>query len=222
VNVLVPHQIAERLNQRFRLLSGADFRVLPRHQTMTALIDWSYDLLTAREQEFFEWLSVFAGGCTLEAATAVCATEREDDIEVIDLVTSLVRKSLIVAELVGVEQRYRLLESSRQYARAKLIAHGKQEQATHRHARFYLELAQQIEAVRDTTPDREWTTRAEAESQNWRAVLEWALANRGDVILGQGLAAARSVVWATFTPAEGRRWVRAALALVDELTPAVW
>ena len=130
VKVLAPRQIAERLDQRFRLLTGGDPRALPRHQTMTALIDWSYDLLTPREQRFFESLSVFAGGCTLEAATAVCATDGEDDIEVIDLLASLVTKSLLVAELAGSEQRYRLLESSRQYARDKLIARGEQEQTS--------------------------------------------------------------------------------------------
>ena len=99
---------------------------MPRHQTMTALVDWSYDLLTPREQRFFESLSVFAGGCTLEAVTAVCATDDEDDVGVIDLIESLVTKSLLVAELAGREQRYRLLESSRQYARDKLIARGEQ------------------------------------------------------------------------------------------------
>ncbi len=93
---------------------------------MIALIDWSYDLLTPREQRFFESLSVFADGCTLDAATAVCATEAEADLDEIDLVASLASKSLLVAELVGNEQRYRLLESSRQYASAKLIARGEQ------------------------------------------------------------------------------------------------
>ena len=73
VAMLAPRQIAQRLDQRFRLLTGGDPTALPRHQTMTALIDWSYDLLTQREQTFFESLSVFAGGCTLDAATAVCA-----------------------------------------------------------------------------------------------------------------------------------------------------
>ena len=157
VKVLAPQQIAERLDKRFRLLTGGDPRALPRHQTMTALIDWSYDLLTSQEQKFFEALSVFANGCTLAAVTAVCGhDDDEDDITVIDLVSSLVTKSLLVAELVGTEQRYRLLESSRQYARDKLIVRSAQDEVARRHATFYVELAERFGRAWDTTPERVW------------------------------------------------------------------
>jgi predicted ATPase/DNA-binding XRE family transcriptional regulator len=217
VKVLAPRQIAERLDQRFRLLAGGDSGALPRHQTMTALIDWSYDLLTRREQRFFESLSVFAGGCTLDAATAVCAIAGEDELDVIDLITSLVTKSLLVAELAGYEQRYRLLETSRQYARGKLMARDEQEQVARRHALVYLELAERLERrwnmAPDASPPREYL-----ELENWRGALEWALGRRGDVILGECLAS-RKVVWHSFTPAETRHWVRAALELVVEATP---
>ena len=100
---------------------------MPRHQTVkSALLDWrSFDLSTpARKQSFFESLSVFAGGCTFEAAVAVCGAYGEDDFDVIDLITSLVTKSLLVAESIGAEQRYRLLESTRHYLAAKLVGHG--------------------------------------------------------------------------------------------------
>jgi predicted ATPase/transcriptional regulator with XRE-family HTH domain len=220
VKVIAPRQIVQRLDQRFRLLTGGDSGTVPRHQTMTALIGWSYDLLTPREQRFFEWLSVFAGGCTLEAATSVCAIEGEDDIEVIDLIASLVTKSLLVAELAENEERYHLLESSRQYARAKLLARDEYEQVARRHALYYVDVAQRLEAARDTAPEREWAPQAKVELDNWRVVMEWTLGKRRDVILGQHLVAARRVVWVAFTPAEGRHWVRAALGLVDELTPA--
>ncbi len=219
VNVLAPDQIAQRLDQRFRLLTGGGFRALPRHQTMTALIDWSYDLLTPREQRFFESLSVFAGGCTLEAATAVCATDDEDDIRVIDLVASLVAKSLLLAELAGSEQRYRLLESTRHYARDKLAARGEEGRLARRHALVYLEKAEQFERAWLLTPELPSLPRARLELENWRAALEWALAKRGDVILGQRLAALRKVMWLTFGLSEARRWVRAALESVDERTP---
>ena len=219
VKTLSPRQIAQRLDQRFRLLSGGDRRALPRHQTMTALIDWSYDLLSPREQLFFESLSVFAGGCTLDAATALCATDSEGDIEVIDLVTSLVTKSLLLAELVGTEQRYRLLESSRQYARDKLIARGEYEQFERHHALVYLELAQRLERAPDTMPHRVWAALANVELENWRAALDWTLGKRNDIAMGQRLAASRKVIWRTFSLFEGRRWVRAALELVDEHTP---
>jgi non-specific serine/threonine protein kinase len=219
VKMLAPRQIARRLDQRFRLLTHGDPRALPRHQTMTALIDWSYDLLSPREQLFFESLSVFAGGCTLEAATAVCAIQGEGDIEVIDLVASLVSKSLLLTELVGNEQRYRLLESSRQYAREKLVARGEQEQMARRHALVYLELAQRLERASDTTPDRLWASQVKLELENWRAALDWALGTRRDVALGQRLVAARRVIWRSFSLDEGRHWVRAALDLIDNLTP---
>ncbi|MGC2407058.1 MAG: tetratricopeptide repeat protein [Candidatus Cybelea sp.] len=220
VKVLAPQQIAERLDQRFRLLTGGDPRALPRHRTMTALIDWSYDLLTSREQRFFEMLSVFTDGCTLEAVTAVCGhDDNEDDITLIDLISSLVTKSLLVAEFGGNKQRYRLLESSRQYAFGKLVERGEQNEAAQRHALFYVELAERLERPFDTMPESAWLGQAKAELGNWRAALEWALGKRGQVILGQRLAVVRAVVWRSFTFAEGRRWVRAALDLVDDLTP---
>jgi predicted ATPase/DNA-binding XRE family transcriptional regulator len=219
-NILAPRQIARRLDQRFHLLTGGDSTALPRHQTMAALMDWSYDLLTAREQRFFESLSIFAGGCTIDAATTACATEGEGDIQIVDLVASLVTKSLLVAELAGNEERYRLLESSRQYARDKLAARGELDKVARRHALVYVELAEKLEPAWGTTPDHAWLPQAQVELENWRAALEWALGKRSDVILGQRLAAARTVR-RSFTLAEGRRWVRTALELVDPLTPPV-
>ena len=217
--MLAPAQIAQRLDQRFRLLTGGNPRALPRHQTMTALIDWSYDLLTDRERRFFESLSVFAGGCTLDAATAVCADDDEDDIQVVDLLASLVAKSLVVAELAGSEQRYRISESSRQYARDKLIAHGENEALARRHAVFYVELAERLQSEWDKMSDCEWLPQVTVELGNWRMVLEWALAKRSDVVLGQRLAAVQAVMWRGFTLTEGRRWVGEALRLVDDGTP---
>jgi|HubBroStandDraft_4_1064222.scaffolds.fasta_scaffold00715_5 predicted ATPase/DNA-binding XRE family transcriptional regulator len=219
VKVLAPRQIAERLDQRFRLLTDGNARTLPRHQTMTALIDWSYDLLTPREQRFFESLSVFAGGCTLDAATGICTADGEDDLDVVDLITSLVSKSLLVAELAGNEQRYYLLESARQYAREKLVARGEECVLARRHALFYVELAEQRQCEWDTMADREWLPQATEELENWRSLFEWALARAGDILLGQRLAAVRPVMWRGFPLAEGRRWVRAAIELAHEGTP---
>ncbi len=221
VKVLAPQQIAERLDKRFRLLTGGDPRALPRHQTMTALIDWSYDLLTSQEQKFFEALSVFANGCTLAAVTAVCGhDDDEDDITVIDLVSSLVTKSLLVAELVGTEQRYRLLESSRQYARDKLIVRSAQDEVARRHATFYVELAERFGRAWDTTPERVWLPAVKVELENWRATLEWTLAKRRDVVLGQRLCASGEILWRSFPLSEARRWVQTATEAIDESTPA--
>jgi predicted ATPase/transcriptional regulator with XRE-family HTH domain len=219
LNVLAPGQIAARLDERFRLLTGGDPRALPRHQTMTALIGWSYDLLSPREQRFFESFSVFAGSCSLDTATAVCAEGVEDELDVLDLVASLVTKSLLVAELAGREQRYRLLESSRQFAREKLTARGDWEVVARRHALAYVEVAQRLDRAAETMPDEVWLAQASVELENCRAALEWALGTRRDVVLGQRLATARKVMWRGFSLVEGRRWVRAALDSIDDLTP---
>ncbi len=219
VKVLAPRQIVKRLDQRFRLLSAGECGPLPRHQTMTALFDWSYDLLTPREQRLFESFSIFAGGCTLETAATVCATDGEDDVAVINLITSLVAKSLLVAELAGDEQRYWLLESARQYARDKLIARGAEEQIARRHAVAYLELGERFERLWNATLDRNWLPQVRAELQNWRAVLEWALGKKKDVVLGQRLAGLRMVLLYCFPPRDARRWVQTALELADERTP---
>jgi predicted ATPase/transcriptional regulator with XRE-family HTH domain len=221
VKVLTPRQIADRLDRRFRLLAGADTQALPRHQTMVALMDWSYDLLTPREQRFFESLSVFAGGCTLEAATAVGADDGEDDLNVIAIIESLVAKSLLAAEPAGDAQRYWLLESTRQYAREKLTARGEHEQVARRHAAFYAQLAERLERAWKTTPDRKWLPLAIAELDNWRTTLDWTIAKGRDVVLGQRLAASPRVVWHSFPAVEARRWVSAALELADTATPTL-
>ena len=121
VKVLSAEQIAARLDDRFRLLTGGSRTALPRQQTLRALIDWSYDLLPADECRLLRQLSVFAGGWTLEAAEAV-----GEDLDVLDVVEQLVNKSLVIAEEQGREIRYRLLETIRQYARDKLFEAGNQ------------------------------------------------------------------------------------------------
>ena len=121
----------------------------------------------------------------------------------VDLIDSLVTKSLLVAELAGREERYRLLESSRQYARDKLIARGEHEQVAWRHASAYAQLAEQLESAWDSTPDWEWVQQSSAELGNWRLALEWALAKRRGVLLGQRLAAASHVMWCSRSTCQG-------------------
>ncbi len=115
VKMLTPRQLAQNLDERFRVLTGGSRTALPRQQTMRALIDWSFDLLSASEQRLFGRLSIFAGGWTLAEVSSVCSDEQLaggalDRWEVFDLLSSLVEKSLVVAEPAGEEQRYRLLE----------------------------------------------------------------------------------------------------------------
>jgi predicted ATPase/DNA-binding XRE family transcriptional regulator len=219
VNVLAVAQIAERLDERFRILTGGDPAALPRHQTMIALIDWSYDLLSEREQRFFDAFSIFASSCALNAATAVCAIDGEDHIAAMDLVASLVTKSLLVAESAGGEQRYRFSESTRQYARAKLIARGEYEEVARRHAGAYVDIAEQLEREWNVRPEQVWFAHVTLEVENWRAAFEWTLGEARDVALGQRLATQRKVLRHAFSPIEARRWIRAALERVDEHTP---
>ncbi len=146
VNVLRVEQIAARLDDRFRLLTGASRSAVPRQQTLRALIDWSYDLLSALEQQVLRHLAVFAGGWTLEAAEAVCAGEGLEQERVLDVLSRLVDKSLVQAERVpGQEARYRMLETIRQYALERLAASGEADTIRRRHAEHYLAVAEMAE-----------------------------------------------------------------------------
>ncbi|MGB8910285.1 MAG: helix-turn-helix domain-containing protein [Candidatus Cybelea sp.] len=218
VNSLSITALAEKLEDRFRVLTGGERTALPRQQTMRGTIDWSYDLLSAPEQRVFERLSIFAGGCTLTSAEAVCAGEEVARADVVNLISSLVDKSLIVADFDGIAPRYGLFESFRQYAREKLASCGEQEIVAHRHAVVCLELGEQLECAYDTEPDEVWRALADEELDNWRAALRWALSDRGDVVLGQRLVGELNVLWRR-APLEGRHWVESALKLVDPQTP---
>ena len=217
-NLLSVKALAEKLDDRFRLLAGGARTALPRQQTMRAVIDWSYNLLSAREQKLFERLSVFAGGCTLATATAVCGDEERGDDGVFGLLSSLVDKSLVVADLAGREPRCRLLESFREYAREKLAESDEGDIVAHRHARAYLELAQRLDRAYYCEQET-WQTLVHDELDNWRAALQWALPDRGDVLLGQQLTGELTTLWLYVAPAEGRRWLASAQELSDDRTP---
>ena len=220
VNVLPVQAIANKLNNRFIILTGGERAALPRQQTMRAAIDWSYDLLVAREQRMFERLSVFAGGCTPASAEAVCAGDDVAEADVMELLSSLLDKSLLAADFDGFEPRYSLFESFREYAREKLVARDEADAVARRHALACLELAEQLERACDTKADVVWRALAQDELDNWRAALQWALTDRNDVVLGQALVGALHVVWAYFAPLEGQRYVASAFELGDEQTPA--
>lgn len=218
VKVLSPQQLAQKLNERFRVLTGGNRRALPRQQTMRALVDWSYDLLSDDERTLFRKLGIFAGGFTLESASAVCSDGTIDEIAVLDLVSSLVDKSLVHAEPAGNGTRYRLLESMRQYARERLTELGEYAAVAHAHATAFLTLAEELDRLYDATAYRAWILQAEPEMENWRAALEWTLMERGDVALGQQLGGALRWMWLWFAAAEGRRWFRTAIEMIDSDT----
>ncbi|PZR56765.1 MAG: adenylate/guanylate cyclase domain-containing protein [Candidatus Meridianibacter frigidus] len=219
VKILTPRQLAQKLDERLRILTSGDRTALPRQQTMRALIDWSYDLLSEPERALFRRLSIFAGGFTWEAAAAVGRDDGGDEVDLLDRLSSLVDKSLLQAELDEERARYRLLESTRQYAREKLQEAGEYATVARAHAASYLELAEQLEKTWGTTSERAWLAQVETEMENWRSALAWALVAQGDIALGWQLAAALRLMWTYLAVAEGRRWTAVALEAVTDATP---
>lgn len=168
-------QIASRLHDRFRLLKSGSRTALPRHQTLQALIDWSHDLLTEPERVLLRRLSVFAGGWTLEAAESVCASDDLELDQILDLLLRLVDKSLIMAETQEAEPRYYLLETIREYARQKLWTAGEGEIVRQRHLAYFVDLAEWAEPNLRAFDMVIWLDRLEAELDNIRVGLEYAL-----------------------------------------------
>jgi predicted ATPase/transcriptional regulator with XRE-family HTH domain len=209
-----------KLDDRLRILTGGRPTALPHQRTMRATIDWSYDLLSTAEQLVFERLSIFAGGARLTEAETVCAGTSVAQSDVLDLLGSLVDKSLVAVDFERHEPRYGMLESFRQYAREKLAARGELTAAAHRHATVYLQLAERVSSQRVNEPTEVSHEQWFFEQDNFRNALQWALTERGDVQVGLRLAA-EACYWEFFAAPERRRWMDAALALAGESTPAV-
>jgi predicted ATPase/class 3 adenylate cyclase len=217
ISALGPQDILERVDRRFLLLTGGSRTALERHQTLQAAVDWSYDLLEEREQRFFERLSVFAGGFSLEGAQAVAAEEGDGELEVLDLLGSLVAKSMVVAEGSGASVRYRLLETLQQYGRDRLAATGEVAGIRGRHAQHFLEF---VEGLRPMffSPDQvvAWD-RMSLEIDNWRAAFAWIL-ETGDAAAALRMAAATFAGW--HDTGEMLRFREAALAAATGLPEA--
>jgi predicted ATPase/class 3 adenylate cyclase len=217
-------ELFARLDERFRILTGGSRTALPRQQTMRALIDWSYDLLSPVEQALLRRVAVFSGGWTLDAATNVCAGDEMQSWDVLDLLTSLVDKSLVTAELndtliSGAKLRYRLLESTRQYAVEKLASSGERDRMRRVHAEYFAKVAADAQERWSTTPTRTLFAPLEAEIDNFRAALDWAIAEKEDLELGATLASALARVWSELgVPMEGLRYVQAALEADETLS----
>ena len=176
VAVLSPMQIVQRLDQRFRLLSGGERGAIERHATLRAAIDWSYDLLSNDQQTLLARLSVFAGGCSLEAAEAVCSTAGIDEADVLDLLSALVARSLVLGdEAAWGERRYRLLESIRQYAEERLNT-AERIDLSDRHVGFYVDFAENAARGLHGPDQLRWVQRTVPELANLRNAMAWALA----------------------------------------------
>jgi predicted ATPase/class 3 adenylate cyclase len=182
VGVLSPSQIAQRLDQRFRLLAGGTRGAIERHATLRAAVDWSYELLNGAEQKLLARLAIFAGGCTLEAAEQVCSDDEITELEVLDLLSSLVARSLVVSDVTDLgDRRYRLLETIRQYAEEQLDDHERDVLGA-RHADHYVEFLEHALIGSRGPQPAEWLGRCELEVENVRNALTWAV-GRGDAAL---------------------------------------
>jgi predicted ATPase len=194
VRALSVEQIADRLDDRFRLLTGGSRTALPRQQTLRATLDWSHDLLSEAERALVRRLSAFAGGWTLEAAEAVCADGSVPPGDVLDLLAGLVDKSLVVPEEHEGEVRYRLLETIRQYAERKRLDAGEEAAVGARHRDWYLELAERADEPVHGPEQRRWLERLERDHDNLRAALGWCL-GAGQAEPGLRMASALFFFW---------------------------
>ena len=211
VQSLPVEQIATRLDNCFRLLTGGDTTALPRQQTLRASIDWSYDLLAIPERELFRRLAVFAGGWTLEGAEAVCAGGDVERAAVMDHLASLVERSLVTLD--AGKERYRLLETVRQYAQELLAASGEEDAVRLRHLEHYVSYA---EAVRDLLigpRQGEWMARLDFERENLLSAHGCCDRTPAGAALGLRLARAIKMYWISRGyPGVGLRMTTEALA----------
>jgi predicted ATPase len=220
VRALSPEDILAHLDQRFRLLTTDSRTALPRHQTLHATMEWSYGLLTSEEQTLFRALSAFRGSFSLAAAAAVCSkNEACDEYHVLDLLTSLTDKSLVIVRL-GTTTRYRLLETLREFAVKKALEEQAESIARNQHAAYFAALAAQAYHEFDSRMPAGWLDRLAPDLDNFRAALEWMLQDGGDRRAGAQLAADCGPVFLRLTLLEeGLRWCDSALQ-VDALTAA--
>ena len=175
---LSPHEIARRLDHQLRLLTGSQHADVPHHQTLQATIAWSCDLLTEAERTVFNRLSVFRGGCTLEAAERVCAGGGIEPGDVLDLLTSLVDKSMVVADTAAEgATRYRLLETLRQYGHERLIESGQENAVCQRHVEFYTHLAELLEPRLIGPDEVVWFDCLQAEEDNFLSAMSWSVSH---------------------------------------------
>lgn len=220
VRVLTVEEIARRLDDRLPVLSGSEMNRPPRHQTLDALVEWSYDLLPPVEQDFFARLSVFVGGFTLDAAERVCNPEGELGIETLDGIMSLVNQSLLRRLSVAGASRYDMLETIREFARERLRATPAEDEMARRHIHYFRDLAEAAEPHLMSPDQNEWVGALETEHGNLRQALRNALdSGDGDE---SGLSIASSIWRFWFERGylhEGRSWLESLLS-VNEGNPS--
>jgi predicted ATPase/DNA-binding winged helix-turn-helix (wHTH) protein len=207
-------EFAARLDDRFDVLTGGRRTALPRHQTLRATLDWSYELLTEPERTVLRRLAVLAGGFNLDAASAVATSGEIALPDVVDMLSNLVAKSLVAAELGAAIARYRLLDTTRAYALEKLVESGERDRIARRHAEYYRDLFERVET--------EWEWSADyarhVANGNLRTALNWAFSPEGDASIGVALTAAAVPLWKQLSMmAVCRGFVEQALAILGSV-----
>jgi len=211
--------LAARLDDRFAMLTKGRRTALPRHQTLRAAIDWSYDLLPKTEQLVFRRLAVFRGSFTLEDAAAVAADERSRAPNVIEAVANLAGKSLVPTDNSGNTTYHRLLDTTRFYALEKLAESGELEEAARRHAEYHRDLFFRARREWESQTTAAWLAAYGHRLDDLRAALDWAFSPSGDRELGVALAVDAVPLWLQFSLMnECRRRVELALAHVGAET----
>jgi non-specific serine/threonine protein kinase len=212
INTYSATQIAVRLSDRFQLLTQGSRTALPRHRTLRAVVEWSYELLSGPERRIFDRLAVFAGGFTFEAADTICTDPVTGD-DLSETLSHLVDKSLVMAEALATpEYRYRLLETLRAYGAERLQARDEASPLHVRHSAFFLSLAKVARLGLRGADQSVWLERLSTEHDNFRAALEYSLA-QGDTETAAWIAASLYPFWdlrGHYT--EGRRWLTGVLA----------
>jgi predicted ATPase/class 3 adenylate cyclase len=227
--MLSPEQIASRLDDRFRLLTTGSRTALPRHQTLSALIDWSHDLLSEEERVLFRRLSVFSGGWTLDAAEQVGSSgdsfePRIETEEVLELLDSLASKSLVIVDEQDGDTRYGMLKTIRAYSLTRMREASEEEQVRRAHLNYFLKLAEMSEPELLGDERAHWDRRLELEQDNLRGALAWALTEKSTTIdaeSGSLVAGTMFMYWYMHGYLnEGRRWLDLALARFQGRTMA--
>lgn len=222
IKSMAVEEIAARLDDRFRLLTGGSRTALPRHQTLRGVLDWSHQLLSDGERVLLRRLSTFTGGFTLDAAERVCDGGELAEPDIADLLMRLVERSLVVFDQSGAAPRYRLLETIRQYAQTRLVDSGEADAIRSNHLEYYLAFAEHADAFLRGPAQMAWLARLGTEHDNLRAALGWSLTQTDHAEVTLRLAVALQWFWFMRGHAdEGRRWLDRALSRDREAAAAV-